>query len=590
MRLEFFALSVALACVTPGLGRALPQVKGDTARVSVDSSGVEGLGLSGRPALSGNGRFVAFESDAPNLVAGDGNGARDIFVHDRFDGTTVRVSVASGGREASGDSFHPAISGGGRYVVFSSMASDLVLGDTNGVEDVFLHDLETGITTRLSVSSSGEEGGGASREPDISDDGSRVAFSTLASNLVSGQIGNHEDVVVRDLGSGAYYLASAALTGLSGNGDSRRPSLSGDGTRVGFDSAARNLIDDDTNFHVDVFVRELDAGTTFRASESSWGTQGNGDSTRASLSLTGRYVAFQSKANSIDFADVGVYDDIFRHDSASSETWLVSVVESGESGNLFSMGPAISSDGRYVAYQSWASDLVQGDHNGDYDAFVWDDLLRVTQRASVDSGGGQGQGHSTEVAISADARYVAFQSAVTTFAPPDTNGVEDVFVHDFLGSTLLGLSYCFGDGSGELCPCGNSGAPGEGCANSAGKSGYLTARGSTSVASDDLTLSAHNLFPGAPALLFVGTGAAGSTSQGVTFGAGLRCVGGGIIRFAPAPPDPSGTATWDPGLQPQGNWSPGDYRFFQVWYRDAGGPYCGSFFNLTQGVRILFTP
>lgn len=590
MKLDSLGALVVLGVMSSGWVGALPQVKGDTERVSVRTSGVEGLEASRLPSLSGNGRFVAFESDAPNLIPGDGNSASDIFVHDRFQGTTVRVSVDSGGRESNGDSFHPAISGGGRYVVFSSVATDLVLGDTNGVEDVFMHDLETGTTTRVSVNAQGVQGNGVSRDPDLSDDGSRVAFSTRAKNLVAGHFGNHEDVVVRDLITGEYFLGSASVTGLSGNGASRRPSLSGDGTHVGFDSKAKDLIDDDTNFFLDVFVRDLEAGTTFRASESSWGTESNGDSFAASLSFTGRYVAFQSKGNSIDFADVGVYDDIFRHDAGTSETWLVSINSIGESGNLFSMAPSISSDGRFVAYHSWASDLIVGDHNGDFDAYVWDDLLRVTERVSVDSAGGQGQGHSTEVSISADGRYVGFQSAVTTFAPGDTNGVDDIFVHDFRGSFLLGLSYCFGDGTGVICPCGNTGAPGEGCANSVGDSGFLTAWGSTSVASDDLTLSAHNLFPGAPALLFVGTGAAGSTGQGVTFGAGLRCVGGGINRYMPMPPDATGTVTWDPGLQPQGQWAPGDYRFFQVWYRDAGGPYCGSVFNLTQGVRILFTP
>ena len=156
---------------------------GDLTRVSVDSAGSQGNGGSGSPSISQSGRFVAFTSSADNLVAGDTNGAADIFVHDRQTATTTRVSLSSGGAQAdqSSDSF-VAISGNGRFVAFASEATNLVSGDTNGVADLFVHDRQTGATERISLDSNEAQANGGSANPSLSADGRFVAFTSSASS------------------------------------------------------------------------------------------------------------------------------------------------------------------------------------------------------------------------------------------------------------------------------------------------------------------------------------------------------------------------------------------------------------------------
>src|SRR5207248_5589264 len=155
-----------------------------TRRVSVSSAGVEASGYSSGPSISADGRFVAFRSDAANLVADDTNNVADVFVHDRQTGETQRVSVSTAGAEANGVSQRPAISADGRYIMFTSAASNLVAGDTNYSWDVFVHDRESGETLRVSVSSDGVQGTRSSFGGAISADGRYVAFASTASNLV----------------------------------------------------------------------------------------------------------------------------------------------------------------------------------------------------------------------------------------------------------------------------------------------------------------------------------------------------------------------------------------------------------------------
>ena len=167
-------------------------------RVSVDSIGAEADSNSYYPSISSDGRYVAFESGASNLVAGDTNGDSDIFVHDRTTGNTTRVSVDSAGAEADSESYSPSISGDGRYVAFYSYASNLVAGDTNGQVDIFVHDRTTNTTTRVSVDSIGAEGDSESVFPSISSDGGYVAFYSRASNLVAGDTNGDSDIFVHE--------------------------------------------------------------------------------------------------------------------------------------------------------------------------------------------------------------------------------------------------------------------------------------------------------------------------------------------------------------------------------------------------------
>jgi Tol biopolymer transport system component len=409
-----------------------------TERVSVDSAGAQATGSSDKTSISADGRYVAFESAASNLVSGDTNGLTDVFVHDRQSGATERMSVNSAGAQGNNVSLDPSISADGRYVAFWSRATNLVSGDTNGAWDVFVHDRQSGATERASVDSTGVQGNGDSGGqlpfhivPSISADGRYVAFWSDASNLVSGDTNAARDVFVHDRQSGATERVSVDSVGVQGNGTSERPSISADGRYVAFQSAATNLVSGDTNGESDVFVHDRQSDATGLVSVDSVGAQGNGQSGAPSISADGRYVVFSSSATNLVSTDTNGESDIFVHDRQSGATELVSVDSPGVQGNSDSWEPWISANGRYVAFWSYATNLVSGDTNGFWDVFVHDRQSGVTERVSVDSGGAQGIGGGSEDhSISADGRYVAFQSSATNLVSGDTNGRPDIFVRD----------------------------------------------------------------------------------------------------------------------------------------------------------------
>ena len=254
---------------------SVAQAIGPTQRVSVDSSGNEGNNTSSSPSISADGRYVAFQSDADNLVPGDNNISGDVFVHDRNTGATELVSVDSSGNEGNNTSSSPSISADGRYVAFYSVADNLVPGDTNGKLDVFVHDRNTGATELVSVDSSGNEGNGDSMDPSIGADGRYVAYDSSATNLVSGDTNGQLDVFVHDRNTGATELVSVDSSGNEGNNYSSSPSISADGRYVAYDSSATNLVSGDTNGQLDVFVTMLaqpQSNTTSATVNTSLGT------------------------------------------------------------------------------------------------------------------------------------------------------------------------------------------------------------------------------------------------------------------------------------------------------------------------------
>jgi Tol biopolymer transport system component len=246
---------------------------------------------------------VAFESASDNLVAGDTNGEKDIFVHDLLSGETERVSLTSDGKQANVGSVTPAISADGRWVAFLTDASNLVEEDTNKAGDIFVHDRQSGETWRVSVASDGTEGNGRSYEPHISADGRFVVFTSDASNLVSGDTNRVSDVFIHDLQSGETRRVSLASDSRQGNSRSYDPSISADGRFVVFTSAATNLVYGDANLSHDVFVHDLQTGQTRRASLSLDGLQGDNHSIEASISAEGRFVAFASAASNLVYSD-----------------------------------------------------------------------------------------------------------------------------------------------------------------------------------------------------------------------------------------------------------------------------------------------
>ncbi len=404
----------------------------ETSRVSVTSGNIQGNNSSYFPSISANGRFVAFWSFASNLVAGDTNGFEDIFVHDRLSGQTARVSVDSSGIQANSRSYRPSVSADGRFVTFWSSASNLVAGDTNSQSDIFVHDRLNHKTIRASVDSSGVQGLRGSDNPSINADGRFISFTSLSSNLVPDDTNVNYDIFVHDHLTGHTSRVSVATGGDQANNSSDSSSLNADGRFVAFGSSASNLVNGDTNIAADIFVRDRLTGQTSRVSVATDGSQANSSSGTPSISADGRFVAFESFASNLVSNDTNNLRDIFVHDRQTGQTKRVSISSSGSEGNDLSMYPKISADGRFIAFHSTATNLVSSDTNTDQDAFVHDRLSGQTTRASVSSSSSQANNWSYNPTLSADGRFLTFFSAASNLVSVDTNGNNDIFVRDRL--------------------------------------------------------------------------------------------------------------------------------------------------------------
>ncbi|HET8944260.1 MAG TPA: calcium-binding protein [Dehalococcoidia bacterium] len=431
MPTRFLAAGAALVVLIAAMALNGPSGNastGLTERVSVTTSGQQGDGLSGYPSVSGDGRYVAFSSDATNLAPGDTNLATDIFVRDRLSGVTEWVSVSVTGGAGDGTSYVPAISADGRYVAFASSASNLVAGDANGVTDVFVRDRVAGTTALVSVDGAGNQGNNPSYESSLSADGRFVAFRSASDNLVPGDTNKADDVFVRDRLAGTTTRVSLANDGSQSNRNNYAPGISSDGRFVVFWSSASNLVAGDTNHKDDVFVRDTLAGTTVRASVSSAGAEADGRSNDAAISGDGRFVTFRSHASNLVAGDTNTTGDVFVNDLSTGATELVSA-SGGVSGDGISGYPDINHDGSLVVFRSAASNLVSGDTNGAVDVFVRDRIAGVTSLASVDSTGVQGDRASDHPSISSDGGVVAFHSWARNLVPGDTNRATDTFAH-----------------------------------------------------------------------------------------------------------------------------------------------------------------
>jgi len=588
-------LALAAAC-TPSLAHAQW-----TERASVAGSGAQSNQNSYAPSISADGRFVAFWSVASNLITRDTNWSWDVFVHDRQLGTTKLVSVDSGGVQGDFHSYAPVLSADGRCVAFQSAAANLVAGDTNLYWDVFVRDLQLGITERVSVDSFGAEADASSDSAALSADGRFVAFSSPATNLVAGDTNGVADLFVHDRQLGTTERVSVDSAGAQADSASYAPSISADGRFVAFWSDASNLVAGDTNAFFDIFVRDLQTGTTERVSVDSAGSEANSESAEPSLSADGRFVAFVSDASNLVAGDTNLAIDIFVRDRLLGTTERVSVDSAGAQGNSDCNLPSISSDGRFVAFETGASNLCAGDTNVRMDVFVRDRQLGTTERVSVNPGGAQGDNSSQEASISADGRFVAFAGQATDLVAGDTNFMSDVFVRDRQVS-IPGTDRCEPGVGGVLaCPCSNPpGGPGRGCDNQAATGGAtIASSGLSSLTYPTLSFTTTGENAKVFTILLQGT----ALTSGGIFGHGVRCVGtakhlygrfasGGSVTLPDLASDPAipvrSSALGDTLLA-------GQTRWYQVYYRDrtqllSGCPLVSSQLNTTIAQEVLWGP
>ena len=439
--LSLFLALVTIAALGPSIASAGWQATLKTTLVSIASDGTHGDNSSQDPSLSFNGETIAFESNASNLVPSDTNGYEDVFVHDKVSNETTRVSVATDGTQGNRQSRDPSIDYNGERVAFESYANNLHPGgDTNSDYDVFVRDLKSGETTLCSISTAGDTGNNDSYDPAISGDGRYVAFESKATDLIpSDTNGSTYDIFVRDLESHTTTIASVSSDGTQGSSSSYDCAISSDGRYVAFESYASNLVPGDTNGQKDVFVRDIQSGETTRVSVATDGTQGDSSSENPAVSGDGRYVAFESNASNLVPDDANGDKDIFVHDMQTGKTWRVSVTSDGMEGDGSSYDPAMDSDGTYVAFESNA-ELVDDDTGWNRDIYVHEIATGETFRASYTDRGAEPEDGCDNPSLAHGALLVGFDTSSDNMVAGDTNDADDVFVRQLALSLTPGSS------------------------------------------------------------------------------------------------------------------------------------------------------
>jgi Tol biopolymer transport system component len=542
----------ARECITPWAGRlcvalvgASPLLAqyGVTVRATTAAYGADVDGHSYWPSLSDDGRYVAFESRSSNLAPlsqpVDQNGFFDIFVLDRATGVTKRVSMAPGGLDASAGSGQASISADGSRVAFASYAWNLAPPDTNQNFDIFVVDVATLAMTRCTITPGGVEANGGSSYPAISGDGRYVAYESYANNLTNNDTNLRVDLYRFDTQTGVTELVSANLAGVAGDNESGGdandgPSISTDGRYVAFWSRSTDLVPNDTNnpptFPMcdecgdDVFVRDLASSTTVRVSVDSNGNQASAMSYDPAISGDGRFVAFWSKADNLVPNDTNQLPDVFVHDRDADAdgifdevgaiaTRRVSVSTSGVQGNGFSApaginwgGPAISRNGRYVAFDSSATTFAPFAPANKWNLYVHDLVTGATECTTLDIHGYPALASSYDVALDADGSHIAFVTQGTTLVANDTNNRNDVYVRTKCAPPQV---YC----TAKVNSLGCTPAI-----------GYLGAASAT--VAIDFTITATNLRNQAPGVLIYSlNGAAATPFQG-----GYLCMQSPLVR------------------------------------------------------------
>jgi Tol biopolymer transport system component len=455
------AMMICLAPTMPASAQPNDLPDGSIQRVSVAADGTQGnasVSSAGRLRVSADGHYVVFSSSASNLVPGDNNGKLDVFLVNRVSHTIERISMGLGSAEADGNSLSTDMTPDGRYIVFYSNATNLVAADSNGVGDVFVYDQTNHTTTRVSVSTTGAQGDANSAEGHISYDGSQVVFASLANGFASETGGYDYDVFVHDrdtdhdgifdeTGSVRTFRITIGADGSEPDSyNNLRVNISGNGRYVSFGSDSKNLVSPpDADSFFDVFVFDRDAnnngifdeqvvGGTHLAKVSVDPEGNDGDATSyldesAPMSEDGRYITFPSAASNLVEEDYNGKIDIFVRDLQTGQTTLITHGPGGVSAEGKSYEPYISSDGRYIAFQTAADGLVSGDDNGWNDCLIHDMLTDTKIMASRTQEGSLGNGNSGPCYLSATGQVVVFMSDATNLVPNDTNHFTDVFIY-----------------------------------------------------------------------------------------------------------------------------------------------------------------
>ncbi|NMC64364.1 MAG: hypothetical protein GYA55_14465 [SAR324 cluster bacterium] len=418
---------------------SLINVSSDGDLANEDSGSVSpGSGLLERSAfsISNDAKIIAFSSLATKLVDDDTNGKRDVFVRFNSAGITKCISVNENGNFGDADSGTPteneravSLNSSGTHVAFHSEASNLVPLDGNGTSDVFLYDLEAGTHTLISQSSEGYIGNARSSSPSINSDASMVVFTSEATTLVDDDLNGAADIFLRNTVAGTTSRISISSTGTEANGSSKFPSISGDGNLVVFMSDASNLVEADTNGFTDIFLRNISEATTIRISQSSNGEEANGNSSMPAISADGKFIAFSSNATNLSSKCVNGLRNIFVYNVATHAINCVSISSTGNSGNADSgFGElSLSQYGRYVAFSSDANNLVQNDSNGKRDVFVHDLDTARTTLVSKSLRGTYGNNASGPGLLSADGETVVFTSKASNLTTNIDNGKANIF-------------------------------------------------------------------------------------------------------------------------------------------------------------------
>ena len=406
-------------------------------RASLSSSGVYPDRDSAAPSVGDGAGVVVFESMATNLVPDDTNGFSDIFVRDALTKTTIRISEGPGGVEADGPSTSPVVSPDGQKVVFQSEATNLVPDDTNGAADVFVWDAESVEITRVSLTGTGVETDGPSTDADISDDGRFVVFTSNATNLVAGDTNGLADVFVRDRLLNSTVRQPLGVGDTEPDGESGHPAISGDGSGIVFESRATNLVNDDTNASADVFLWDMATSSSQRLSVAADQIEGNGDSRAPAINGNGSTVVFESDSTNFDSLDDNDATDVFVVDAG---TPIQLVMPGSTLGDGDTEAPSISHDGQVVGFETDVTNWIDDDTNGLRDVYVFHRGDDRVVRVSDDYFFGQGNGASGDVSLDPSGEVAAYTTSSTNLGGADALGVDDIVIRSRREPEILSVS------------------------------------------------------------------------------------------------------------------------------------------------------